>query len=36
MVLPGGPYPWIVKSTRMASHFKFCCVDSDFGPFLLK
>jgi hypothetical protein len=32
----GKSYPWIVKTTGMASQFYFYCVDDDFGPFFLK
>jgi hypothetical protein len=32
----GKSYPWIVKTTGVASHFYFYCVDSDFGPFFCK
>jgi hypothetical protein len=32
----GKSYPWIVRSTGVASHFYFYCVDSEFGPFFLK
>jgi hypothetical protein len=32
----GRSYPWIVKTTGLASHFYMYCVDGDFGPFFLK
>jgi hypothetical protein len=32
----GVSYPWIVKTTGLASHFYVYCVDGDFGPFFLK
>jgi hypothetical protein len=32
----GTSYPWIVKTTGLASHFYFYCADADFGPFFLK
>jgi len=32
----GRPYPWIVKTTGMVSHFYVYVVDADFGPFFLK
>src|SRR5260370_41027020 len=32
----GRPYPWIVKSTAMVTHYYIYAVDDDFGPFFLK
>ncbi|MGC1888381.1 MAG: hypothetical protein WA709_20185 [Stellaceae bacterium] len=32
----GRPYPWIVKSTAMVTHYDIYAVDDDFGPFFLK
>ena len=32
----GKSCPWIIKTTGMVNHFYFYCVDSDFGPFLVK
>lgn len=32
----GCTYPWLVPSTAMVNQIYFYCVDSDFGPFLLK
>ena len=34
--IDGRSYPWIVKTTGLASHFYVYCVDADFGPFFIK
>src|SRR6478735_11336944 len=32
----GAPYPWIVTTTAVVSHYYFYGVDDDFGPFFFK